>query len=586
MTMNQTATSPTIRVQTNTNRLIANLGVVFSSADKVIAEIMQNARRAKATFVTFSQEGPVLVVQDNGIGIDDMQDLLHIAESGWDEETKARENSFGMGWLSTLFAADKVRVESKGKLIDFDSQSAIDGEEIPVREDCIHEGTRITLSGFKLQCQNTFAAIKKYAKGFPIRVYFNGEEIARPDALENLKTVETEVGYLQLAGMHTEKEAADRSYSLYFQGLPVGAGYGYNGDGGNIVHLDNSFKVKMPDRDAVIDPEDARRKISAAAKQLWKGHLEELKKVLNPEDFVGYWPAITKFELEEVLNDVPVLPPKCFVVVVEDPHQRANDTPMFHHKHMVYQSDVESGKVVVVSDSRIAINSFDGQGFAALKIGYDNDWLFLDEALEEDHWIFKHVLDIDKVGIKVDYTGLQRKPYGCVWPEGEIVLTENYTIKVGKHSIVVEDWALVLNDETAPSYEERRIVIVPHASSGGEAAYQISDFMDDSDSYRDDWATDAADNIKSQVAVMRGEPAKVTIRKILEAESVAYRNHCLQAAVVSVVKERKIESYDLIDLLQQFGAELGTEGGNVDQAAIQGKASAFIGKLLAESKSD
>jgi hypothetical protein len=56
--------------------------------------------------------------------------------------------------------------------------------------------------------------------------------------------------------------------------------------------------------------------------------------------------------------------------------------------------------------------------------------------------------------------------------------------------------------------------------------------------------------------------------------------------VVTVVKERKIDSYELVDLLQQFGAELGTEGGNVDQAAIQEKASAFIGKLLAESKSD
>jgi len=68
--------------------------------------MMQNARRAQATQVNFSfnPETSVLQVSDDGCGIDSIETLFTVAESGWDAEIVAHEHPFGIGFLSALFA--------------------------------------------------------------------------------------------------------------------------------------------------------------------------------------------------------------------------------------------------------------------------------------------------------------------------------------------------------------------------------------------------------------------------------------------------------------------------------------------------
>lgn len=65
-----------------------------------ITELIQNARRARATKVTIrNEEGGYVVVQDNGSGIEDWNLLLDLGKSGWDETCVVSEDPAGVGFF-------------------------------------------------------------------------------------------------------------------------------------------------------------------------------------------------------------------------------------------------------------------------------------------------------------------------------------------------------------------------------------------------------------------------------------------------------------------------------------------------------
>ena len=64
--------------------------------------------------------------------IANLQALICIAESGWDEELKARENPFGIGVLSTLYFARSLRVHSLDKAFRAATDAIINGDDIDV----------------------------------------------------------------------------------------------------------------------------------------------------------------------------------------------------------------------------------------------------------------------------------------------------------------------------------------------------------------------------------------------------------------------------------------------------------------------
>ncbi|MCR2669598.1 ATP-binding protein, partial [Salmonella enterica] len=81
----------------------------------MLGELLQNARRAQASEIHFTVNQDSLTISDNGSGIADLQNLIHIAESGWDTSLKSRENAFGLGVLSTLYFAENLSVHSRDR---------------------------------------------------------------------------------------------------------------------------------------------------------------------------------------------------------------------------------------------------------------------------------------------------------------------------------------------------------------------------------------------------------------------------------------------------------------------------------------
>ena len=81
----------------------------------VLAELIQNARRAAATTVilktTEAENGVELSVCDDGTGIDDPTVVLALGRSGWDAGVARREDPAGIGVFS--LAGRDVSIRSR-----------------------------------------------------------------------------------------------------------------------------------------------------------------------------------------------------------------------------------------------------------------------------------------------------------------------------------------------------------------------------------------------------------------------------------------------------------------------------------------
>jgi hypothetical protein len=116
-----------VAMKVNQANLVRSLKFSFTNSTTVLAELMQNARRAQATQVIFSfnPETKVLQVSDDGCGIESIETLLTVAESGWDAEIVAHEHPFGIGFLSALFACRHISVTSKSGSIAVDTDDVL-----------------------------------------------------------------------------------------------------------------------------------------------------------------------------------------------------------------------------------------------------------------------------------------------------------------------------------------------------------------------------------------------------------------------------------------------------------------------------
>ena len=150
--MNQAAQMENIVSSVNETRFLEHMRTLFSTSTTVLAELLQNGRRAGANRIDFDYDEATssLTIMDNGCGISDFRTLITVAESGWSEETIASERPFGIGFFSVSFSAESVVVESRGKKIEFSSDDLIAKRQIAVQPSSFIGGTRIALVSCKL----------------------------------------------------------------------------------------------------------------------------------------------------------------------------------------------------------------------------------------------------------------------------------------------------------------------------------------------------------------------------------------------------------------------------------------------------
>ena len=159
------------------------------SLPTVLAEVLQNARRAGATRVEiehFGEQGQAtLVVRDDGHGIADMGKLVTFGASAWDERTDLVENAAGMGVFS--LASRGVTVRSLGRRVTL-SRAVFCGEaDAAVLPDPgMDAGTELT---FPVTEAGVAWLVEQACRFYPLPVTLNGKPVEQRDFLAGAEHV-------------------------------------------------------------------------------------------------------------------------------------------------------------------------------------------------------------------------------------------------------------------------------------------------------------------------------------------------------------------------------------------------------------
>ena len=525
----QAAQKTEITSGVNEGRFIAHLRELFSSSTVALSEIAQNARRAQATKVVFdlSEDGRTLVVTDNGIGIDDFQKLIVVAESGWSDELMADEQPFGIGFASVSFCAESVLVESKGKSISFTTEDLVAKRPIPVITASFIGGTRLTLSGFKVETYKATEALTAIARGFPIPVVLNGQELPRPHAKAFLEGVETDIGFLRVPGVHSDKfDAFEFKGHVYCQGLPVKAGEftrsHLRSEDLVVVHLDHhQFKPRCPDRDSLIDADVASQRIADILKTVMREQLTRLKGVLSSVEFANnYWRIARSISALDIMNDVPVLP-RCVMWEINARLRQSCDggNCWGMAKSSVTRSQVEANKVVLFD--RDLCDEFEADNFARMAFVSAKNWHQCD-PLPKGHWANAHIKEIDKLDCVIGGKIIASGYFDGEYVSGGTSIVEDLSVTMAGETVLLTESIAI----DMPEGVFDGLLVPVNCDHPASVLLQASTYTSgDSDHYEEGSHDADIREFDNFVDMLRGESPEKTLEKCLASSSVQSRTN-------------------------------------------------------------
>jgi hypothetical protein len=520
----QTAVFENITSGVNERRFLEHLKNFFSSSTIVLAEAMQNARRAGASAVHFdySPNSSSLTIKDDGCGITDFRALVTVAESDWSHETMDSERPFGIGFFSLCFAADSLCVQSKGKEISFSTEDLIEKRPIVIKSSrfvgathCI-DGTWITLYGCRLSEQAIHDALVRYARGFPIPVFWQGMELPRPDQQAVLTGEQTPVGFIHVPGIHSDKSVGV-SYRgrVYCQGLPVkveGFSENWQDKPNPVIHVEHRrYTPRMPDRDTLIDSDQTGEEFCQALQSVWREHLVDKKNELPAEDYVRiYWDIARKTKCFDLMADVPVLPAAELWCVGETPILIREGESYSAPGRAVTREEVESGAVRLFTDFDIKEDW--GDDFLRLMWAEKAKALFVTRWLPEGHWVKLFLHDLAKEKMEVREREVAKARFSsCWWCNGEIKLVDDLTVTIAGATYRLTEAVAVMSCE---SHDITYLVPKDIETSAGYVLRQASTYTYDDMPCDMEFDMDS-DRFNDLLAILAGEPAEKTLGKCL-----------------------------------------------------------------------
>lgn len=246
----------------NEKNVLRLMESTFTGRLTFLSELMQNSRRAGASYVQIDciqhPDGTFeFIVGDDGAGIPDFTPLMVVAESGWNEEIQKEEKPFGAGFLSAILSCKQGKVFSEGKVMSWEKDSILAGGDFDIQgEPSVLIGTTVQLEGVVL-CQGKHDVerfVERHARGFPIRVTYNGKEVKRSHSVDKYRVKKVVENFGTICVNSTDSAVSGIQY--YLQGLPIQNGGGEYSQ--VVVHLDSQrWNARMPDRAVLIDVTDA-----------------------------------------------------------------------------------------------------------------------------------------------------------------------------------------------------------------------------------------------------------------------------------------------------------------------------------------
>ncbi|MDI1296149.1 MAG: ATP-binding protein, partial [bacterium] len=243
----------------------------------VLNELLQNSRRAGATGVTLELQGsdgaPILVVTDDGSGIDDPAALLTLGYSGWDDAVAHREDPAGMGMFSLAGRQVEIRSWSRragrGWMVQIPEQGWHSLEPLTIQPCPITSGTQLRIALPEAWARNLLAAAKNAARYFPLSVTLSGTLLPREDFLAEAVRVDSwqgcRIGIFSWRG-HQPIDIA----SINFHGVTVPCDLPFVSEVGKI----DQWCVKVD----IIDAPDLQLVLPARKEMVRNAALDVLKK--------------------------------------------------------------------------------------------------------------------------------------------------------------------------------------------------------------------------------------------------------------------------------------------------------------------
>lgn len=479
-----------MKLTINEKNTIKNFSCVMTDRTKVIAELIQNSRRAGATTVEIRAEkvegaGVNLTFVDNGVGIENFNTLFTLSESGWNAHTASQEGCFGMGFFSSFYSCESVLIESKGLKLDVNSVDALALIDFgsPIEGDTQDANfTRITLRNVKLSESEIRSKVTQLARLSSIDIYYNNEKLDSHCALRSYKKIgldiiDTPYGQLVL------KEKFSSTFSVVLQDLEVySPGFSRN------VLFSTSLAARMPDRDKLVDEKDVIESITN-----WlKGHFaDELKSIrIAMADDVAFLNAhmnAVATYANEILSEIEYLPPSAFYTL-NYPVQRSDyGTGMFEHTEGIFKHQIDLLAFEHVADICDAPTASNFQYFAKAYIAQVH--------LPANHWFNEICQPVCESDFEIVCDGGTQFQFFCSVIGGNAVAADSISIKhvpSGQSVIASDDFmssaGYSYNDEFSKMIVDGQVlespanfVILKSAGCGINEALMLQ-----ADSYTDD----------------------------------------------------------------------------------------------------
>lgn len=517
-----------IAVCTNHARLQESLRQLFTNRYAVVAALMRNALRARASYVAvdYDRGTQTLTVRDDGSGIADWQRLFVVGESGPDAASVRDERAFGFGFMKTLYSARRCSVRSRAQVVAFDTLAALQQQSIEVQGAAYSAETVVTLEGLALR--EFEERMRVLASAFPIAVLCNGVGLPRPLAPAAKRYQATAIGQVHLVG--TEDGNAATSILLVLEGFVV---YGdprfdYRG---NVVHLDaRQFRARSPDQDALVDEARVVRQVEATLKAMWRARLQAAKRALADAVFVSrFFEAAITWGASDLFADVPLLPGRLFARIAGYPIQEGYEPARYLQAlpGLVRREQFASGELRAALLPATQPDSFAYWMFAKAKglLVLTCAW-----GVAEGHWLWEYARVLDDRPVEVALVGERlRSTFDGQWVAPDVVLCEAYRVSIDGEVAELTDHALAWGG----AHHTEQLIIVPDGEHCGAAVRQCSSYLDEDDRWRGELADQDRDALSSLIRRLRAHDPTEALRSLI-GELKLENYPCLQGRTFSL----------------------------------------------------
>lgn len=497
-----------LTVRTDWSNLQQSLRAPLAHRDTVIKELMQDAWRAKASYVAidYDHRTQTLSVRDDGIGISDWQKPF--ASSGSDVACAGQERAFGAGFMKGLCSARRCSVRSGANMVAFDTLAALQQLPIEVRRAAYSAQTSVTLEGVALpQIEERMEIL---ASAFPIRVLYNAAVVPRPLALDGMQYQATAIGQVHLVG--TEDGNAVASILLVLQGFTVYGDPRLDREA-NVVHLDSrQFQARFPERDVLLGEADVVRQVEAALKAMWRARLQAAKRTLDATIFVArFFAAAATWGASDLFADVPLLPGRLFARIAGYPIQEGGRRAEYLQAQggLVRREQFASGELRAVMLPATEQGSFAYWMFAKAK----GLWVLTRAwGVAEGHWLWEYVRVLDDWPAEVAIVGER----GRATLEGQgvtadVVLCEAYRVRIDGEVAELTDQALAWSGTSG----QEPILVVPAGEQRGSAVRQCSSYADADGRWRGEFADQDCAALSRLIGRLRAQDPTEALRSLL-----------------------------------------------------------------------